>query len=335
MQTKGTIYSGLVMLVAFAGCSNGSPSTLTPSTVIMPTSVARIRVGAAATVVPSDYRASTMRPEATRTKLLYISNSGANDVTVYSYPAYTFEGILHGFNEPQGVCGDRSGDVWIVNTGGSQVVEYAHGGSTPIAIVSETGYYPAGCAVDPTTGNLAVTNITAASGNPGNIAIFAHGQASPKYYMLSSNISRPVFCAYDHNGNLFVDGNTVGTGGFGFAELRKNTRKFRVVWLTKSLGFPGGMQWNGKSLLVGDQDTNTVYQVNVAGQSGKVVGSTVLSGAKDVAGFWDRGDRIIGADLAASTAPVWKFPAGGTATQTVTYGVYQPVGAIISEAPLH
>jgi hypothetical protein len=334
MKAKGTICAAAVV-VSLAGCGTGATTTPTPSTMVVATSIARTAENGAAMVGPSRSGASTMRPDAAkRNKLLYISDSEANDVTVYAWPGYTLEGTLHGFNQPQGLCGDSKGDVWVVSTGSAQIVEYAHGGPAPIAILSETGYFPAGCSVDPTTGNLAVTNITAASGNPGNVAVFAHGQGSPKYYMMTSNISRPIFCGYDRDGNLFVDGNTVGVTGFGFTELAKHARKFKVVWLTQTLGYPGGILWDGKHLAVGDQDTNTVYQVDVAGQSGKIVGSTVLSGARDVAQFGKHGGFIIGPDLAASTAPIWKYPAGGNPTRTITDGIYQPVAAVVSESPM-
>lgn len=77
-------------------------------------------------------------------KLLYISDIDSYDVFVYNYETGESVGKLTGFNYPQGQCVDKEGDVWITNFGnGSQpvsVVEYAHGGTTPIATVIPDGY---------------------------------------------------------------------------------------------------------------------------------------------------------------------------------------------------
>src|SRR5581483_10436727 len=105
-----------------------------------------------------DRSASWMRREATSSDLLYVSDVGTEDVYVYTYPGGTLAGTLTGFAEPQGLCGDAQGDVWIVDTQKSRLVEYAHGGTAPIAVLADHGEYPSGCAVD-AHGNVAVTNI--------------------------------------------------------------------------------------------------------------------------------------------------------------------------------
>ena len=65
-------------------------------------------------------------------------------------------------NSPYGECVDKAGDVFVAdfggNTGTPAILEYAHGGTKPIATLSDPGYYPESCSIDPTTGNLAVTN---------------------------------------------------------------------------------------------------------------------------------------------------------------------------------
>jgi hypothetical protein len=82
--------------------------------------------------------------------LIYISDDGTNDVYAYT-PKGKLVGTLTGFNSPAGECVDTAGDVFIVNSNTSQILEYAHGGTTPIATLSDPGYYPNGCAYDPTT----------------------------------------------------------------------------------------------------------------------------------------------------------------------------------------
>ncbi len=85
-------------------------------------------------------------PRAKSGKLLYISDAGTNDEVVYRYPSGVEPGVLTGFDGPQGECVDKAGNVWIANTLKSNLLEYAHGGTTPIAALRDPGQYPAGCA---------------------------------------------------------------------------------------------------------------------------------------------------------------------------------------------
>ena len=65
--------------------------------------------------------------------LLYVSDIGAEDVDVFSYPGGKQVGKLTGFSEPAGLCTDRKGDVFVVDSGSDRILEYAHGGTSPIA----------------------------------------------------------------------------------------------------------------------------------------------------------------------------------------------------------
>ena len=67
--------------------------------------------------------------------LLYVSNS--TTVTVYSYPQGKLEGRIRFGYLPGGECADQKGDVFITNLVTGQVLEYAHGGTKPIAILAE------------------------------------------------------------------------------------------------------------------------------------------------------------------------------------------------------
>ena len=77
---------------------------------------------------------SWMLPEAKRESLLYVSTDNSG-VFVYAYPSGTLVGMLYeGITSPQGMCVDKKGDIFIANSIDSgDIVEYAHGGSSPIA----------------------------------------------------------------------------------------------------------------------------------------------------------------------------------------------------------
>ncbi|HEY3674376.1 MAG TPA: hypothetical protein VGK84_00130, partial [Candidatus Tumulicola sp.] len=75
---------------------------------------------------------------------LYVSDSGTNEVTTFAWPKPKTGSALRGsFSEPQGECADASGNVFITNTGGSNVLEYS--GSKLVNTLLDAGEYPVGC----------------------------------------------------------------------------------------------------------------------------------------------------------------------------------------------
>ena len=91
--------------------------------------------------------------------LVYTSDFEGN-VYVYTLPALTFVGELAALGaNTVNLCSDAKGHVFVpVQNGGSgEVLEFEHGGTTPIASISDT-YEPLSCAVDPSSGDLALAN---------------------------------------------------------------------------------------------------------------------------------------------------------------------------------
>lgn len=251
-----------IALAALAGCGGGSQSQLAPPASFQGLADADMSGAAHAGLV-------AMRPDAGRswmargtaaTDLLYISNYANNTVAVYSYPQDKLVGKLTGFHEPDGICADKKGGVWIVNNQESQssedAVEYKHGGTKPIATVYDPAEIPVSCSVDPTTGNLAVTNISTYSSGPGSVALYTHAKGTAALYAVPKMVE-VYFCGYDPKGNLFVDG--VGTDGFHFAELPKGKKTFTNITLKGgTVLYPGDVQWDGKYVAVGDQEYQLV-----------------------------------------------------------------------------
>ncbi len=193
--------------VMLSGCGAGSPSQLAPSS---PFQQSGAMSGAAETGVVAlhpDHGPSWMAPDAKAQNLLYLTNYGANDVLVFSYPQDKLVGTLTGpFNLPDGDCTDKKGDVWIVNNAPSWgIVEYEHGGTNPIATLQDYDQYAGQCVVDPTTGNLVVTNNETYFSTAGSVAIYAHAKGSAKLYSVPGMFS-VFFCAFDDKGNLYLDG---------------------------------------------------------------------------------------------------------------------------------
>lgn len=266
--------------------------------------------------------------DSSRGYLLYVSDTETSDVYVFSYPKGMLVQTLTGFTDPAGECVDAHGDVFVTNTGANDILEYAHGGATPIATLNDGGYFPIGCSVDSANGNLAVTNFSTSSSGPGDVVIYKHAKGGPTGNYTDSRINDMLLCGYDDAGNLFVDGLTQGSA-FRFAELRKGSSALMNVALNQHIGSAGGVQWDGKYVAVGDQATNVVYQFVISGKKGKEVGSTPLSGASQVFQFWIGGSKLIGPDAGAADVGIWHYPTGGPAIKTIG-GLYAPLGAAVS-----
>jgi hypothetical protein len=225
--------------------------------------------------------ASRMAPDAKQQpSLLYVSSVLTNDVYVYSYPKGTLEGTLTGFSTPYGLCSDGAGNVWIVNDGANEIVEYAHGGTTPIATLSDPNEFPEGCSVDSTTGNLAVTNFYSSSGS-GSVAIYAKASGTPTLYS-DPDIAEFRFCGYDDKGNLWADGAN-SSSQFAFAELPRGKSSLKNIPLKQTIEWPGGVQYDGTYVAVGDTDAGKVYRID--GKTRKVM-QTITLGVTELNQFW-------------------------------------------------
>jgi hypothetical protein len=287
-----------------------------------------------------------MSPDAAKTKdLLYVSNLNSGTVNVYSYPSDKLVGTIKGdYDGPDGICVDKKNDIWVVNNSGASLVEYKHGGKTPIATLGGI-ILPIGCSIDPTTGNLAVTSYGASSDGGGSVSIFAHAEGTPTVYT-DSEIPHFNFCGYDPKGNLYADGTDAAQSQFHFAELSKGAKAFKNITLKGGIiYYPGNVQWDGKYVAVGDQDAGSassgvsaIYQTT--GSGGKIVHETPLNSgeAEDVIGFWIQGSAVIGPNVGypyttddKGSVGFYKYPAGGNPTKTLKKGFDWPQGAAISE----
>jgi hypothetical protein len=290
-----------------------------------------------AIVTHADRSGSWMLPEAKGEDLLYVG--GVSVVTVYSYPQGKLEGVLHGFYRTEGECVDRKRDVYITNLGTNQIFEYAHGGTKRLATLK--GYGGAnGCAIDPITGNLAVTNIE------GYLAVYKGARGKPTVYT-DRKFQEFFFCGYDDKGNLFMDGLN-GDSEFEFAELPKGSATLANVTLNQSIGWPAGVQWDGKYLAVGNAGKTcgsctgpTIYRFAIKDRHGKLVGSTPLaSGAYDIYQFWIDGKTAIVPNgycrppHCGSDVLFFAFPAGGNAFKRIPESrLRASAGVVVSKVP--
>jgi hypothetical protein len=342
--------SFVCVLPACAGGGIG-PALTTASTAMQGNSAApgaavgvRNRSGAAgllAPVIPAERGPSWMLPEAKSETLLYVSDLYNNLVDVYSYPNLKVVGQLTtDMLSPDGLCTDKKGDLFVVNNTPNQddVLEFAHGGTTPIQTLSNPAQAGVSCSVDPVTGNLAVTNIENISEGAGSISIYTGATGYPMMYT-DPDIGAYYYCGYDDKGNLYVDGFSggVGEGSFQFAELPKGKTTFNSIALKgATINFPGYILYDGKYVDVADQEeerngyilTSAIYRTT--GSGGKVVSEDILQNSDDVTEYLVDGTSLLGSNFYGTTVGFWKYPKSKKETNAIV-GFSGPIGIALSK----
>lgn len=327
----GSLFLGRIVCLlgayaALSGCS--APQMLGALTPAVPsTALARGLQGG-----------SWMLSDAKRHKLLYVSDPSANAVYVFTYPRGDLVGTLTGINQPWGLCSDNAGNVFVADVWNDRVLEYAHGGTTPIASLTDDHGHPTSCSVDPVTGDLAVVYYFLNRPHRfSEIAVYAGERGSPRRHYGSKIGHSLWWCAYDDRGNLFVDG-LYGKASLivGLAELPKDGLRLVNITLDTHIGRLSSLQWTGKYLAIGDQGQTsstpaTIYQLSVKGTTARKVGSTQLATAYGMQQFWVRHDKVSVASESTSNVFIYRYPAGGNPRKTIS-GVRNPFGVTVSRA---
>jgi DNA-binding beta-propeller fold protein YncE len=208
-----------------------------------------------------------------------------------------------------GLCADAHGDVYVPQTATTQILVFAHGAITPTRTLHDMDQ-PLGCAVDPKTGDLAVTN--AASG-AGNVAVYPAAQDQPQYYF-DTSITQFGQCGYDDRGDLFVDGS--GSGNV-LAELPAGGNAFANFSLDGRFVAYGSVQWDGTHITLSNPATHVIYRVRPEGGVAKVVGSTRLhawttnyNGGWPYIQTWVQGGTALAQVSALGDIGRWRYPEG-------------------------
>jgi len=316
-----------VAVVLLAGCGALSTGITTPPATMAASTTAK---------APGSW----MLSEAKNDDLLYASDDSST-VYVFAYPSLVQVGQLSGINaNTQGLCVDNQGDVfvpaWTESPLNGYVFKFAHGGTKPIATLSDPNAAPSSCSVDPATGNLAVTNYDSYAN--ADVAVYKNGQGSPTTY---ATPFAPQWAAYDDNGDLFVDGLKEGSAYGELAELPSGAGSFTTIPLNKSIAM-FSLQWdNGYLTITGNQDNFEslhIYRVKVTGSGGSIVGATTLKVRRVGYGgngqYWIQDNRILGAGEQHRRLSIWRYPKGGRAVATVVRN-FRPWGVTISAAPSH
>lgn len=244
-----------------------------------------------------------------------------NGLNLYKWPGGKFVKTVTGV-AGNGYCnGDHSGEAWVVS-GGQQVYQILSDGM--LGKIIQDKYQPTwSCAVYSVTHTLAVTGW-----DTGRVALFANEEGYGTAY--KTPLSSALYCTYDADGNLFVDGMNSSAQG-AIVELPKGKSSFKAISLNKAIDGFRAIQWDGKALAVEATQGSgeiTIYRFRVTGSSGTVIGTTTLRTNYNVesrrgnAEFWIRGNHILeGTNDSSGSKPsylqFWKYPEGGDPYKTV------------------
>jgi hypothetical protein len=257
-------------------------------------------------------------------ELLYVSDPADNNVSFYSYPGLKFKGKLRGLRYPTGLCTDaRSQNIWVIS--GNSAIEFAHGATKRIRTLKVDVPEIKTCAVNPTNGDLAITELTEYD-DAGKLLVLKNGSGKPLFYQ-SNNLFFYSFVGYDADGDVFVDGRN-SSGAFRLDELPEGSTKFANVTPHRvSVRAPGGIAYDGANMVVGDARRRLVYRT----EGRKVVGTTRLSESCVVQQFAIIGDVLLAPNFCRHHGEVlvYGYPSGGLPGKKIT-GLFEPFAVAVS-----
>ena len=265
--------------------------------------------------------------------LLYISNHEDGSVFVYSYPEGELKGWLLDVRA-SGLCSDRRGDVFIPES--NEIREYAHGGKRPIAVLrNPLGGAIQFCAVDPASGNLAVS---AGTQSQHGVAVYINAKGNPTVYGRSGSNAVYGSCTYDNQGNLFVE--AVAGAAINLIELPRGDRRLRsIAWNGSRPAHLGAMQWDGKYLAIESRQSSSglasMLRYSVREAAARLAGTTELNDAGSRIQFWIQDAKVVvpNQTRTGSSAGVmlYDYPKGNRRTEIIEDD-RQPQAATVSLA---
>ena len=318
-----------VAAAMLAGCGGSQPPIGAPGAMPQPSALA----------THADRGKSWMKGASSSQDLLYVSSTNGN-VYVYTYPQGKLTGTLTGLLGPIGECVDSAGDVFIVAAANasyetSTIYEYAHGGTTPIATLSDQGA-GFGCAVDAGTGNLAVANISDQENpnNPGygDVAVYAGAQGSATMYYSSAYSSFGDFPGYDNKSNFYVVAESPQNHDQELVRLSNGSGSFEAIRLKEKVSsgyrFWPTVQWDGKHTTVSSDSAQgrqrsdvSVYRLSISRRHATAIGTTKLDSPRNLHGSqsWIQSNTIVGTYYYKGYANVasWQYPNGGEPRSTI------------------
>jgi len=283
--------------------------------------------------------------------LLFVTDVSYRTVNIFSFPYLNLEAVITGFSVPEGECTDRTGNVWVTDQAADSdtIVELSRTGSI-INTLADTAGFPGSCAINPKNGDLAVTNIEDNGYNAGSVLIYKNASGTPTQ-IACSGLAEYYFDGFDNNGNLAVDGQTLGGGYEACYGSESSLSPLAIEGAT--LYFPGTVVWSSANKYWDffDQDCQNIssacaYWMKIS--KGTATNTGVTNFISEAGGpvcdliqavLSPKGNLYVGGvdyeggcDYTQSGAYTWNYPSGElpeSVWQNSDYISY-PVGAAIT-----
>jgi hypothetical protein len=280
-------------------------------------------------------------PETEAAKTLVFTSDFDNDFVEWFNASSGKElGSITGLDNPQALAIDAKKNLYVANTGESEVLIYASPYNKSPKVLSDSGYYTVGVAQFNNGEYVAATNIFSTSDEAGSVALFKNGKLVKQ--ITNSAFFYYYFCAFDKDGNLYIDGKNedddVVIGEVPGAGKGKTT--LNVLTTENSIEFPGGVAVTSKGLIaIDDQEAFAVYSYNPPkkGSLGKPVDTTDLSGVGDpvTIAFTSTDKDLWEADASDLNLGEYAYPKGGDAVKTISVsGASELIGVAVSPAEI-
>lgn len=316
-----------------AGCSGSGAGQLV-QTYTPPAAPAR---------VSSSWAAAGLGPQ----NLLYVSNANGF-VNVYRYWQKNLVGVLTNFTQPMGMCVDGHRNVYITDFAAHTIVEYAHGGTTPIRTIDNAPYAPYTCAVDPTTGDLAVADYAKHLHNSyGALAIYKHATGKPSIYE-GNGYSHFSAIGYDDSGDLLTSAwytRYIFTYVKFYYLPKHGAQVFPMIlpnsdFTSSDYSWPivQSINYDGTYWVVTGDNTMFRYTIGVKAEE---VDSMRLTGAPgEVGEVWlyrktrdAQATQVVAGDgdyNNSNTVEYWKYPVSADPLASISSGLADPYGVTVS-----
>jgi hypothetical protein len=248
---------------------------------------------------------------------------------------------LTGYTNPQGLSTDHSGNLWVANTGASNILEVNPSTGAVEGTLNDPNEFPVDVAVNNSGSCVAATNILTTSDSAGNVVFYGSGATSPTGTASASNYTSPRFLAFDKQQNAVVldDYDEFNTGAVNVGAVLtggcSGTKNIVPLSTSNSINFPGGVQINQSgNPVIDDQSSSpaSLYTYTVSGTTLTLSQTTPMNGSSDpvsfafapVSGY----HLFLTADAGLISGCTYPYPTGGSGTCYPVPGAL-PIGAAI------
>jgi hypothetical protein len=302
-----------ITVAALAGCGGSSQ--------MAPTPLAQFQNGRLNGAKASSF----MDPGAVGKALVFLSDVSTGGVSIFLQNGkHKMVGQITGLGAPLGLAVDVANNLYVANQDGPTILVYAPPYTKrPILTLTTTGYFPQGVAVSP-TGVVAAMNFcdTSACGLY-DVSFYAKNSTKPCVTVAVPNQNITGNGAFDHAGNLYLDGQNGSNDFIGEIKGGCKASKVELLKTNNTLGQLQGIQVDKAGrIAILPLFSSILYTYNPPkhGSLGNPVSTTTLgsSGGGFSFAFLASG-RDLYAGINSTGADEFDYPAGGAAISSIGF----------------